>query len=308
MPGRSNNTANPNDNYKFTGHEQDDEAELTMVHMNARGYDPLIGRFNQMDPLMEFTSPYTYVGNNPLGFTDPTGMSSCGSSYVTYCGEDGEIYASSGDKAVADLTNTLDKMGLPNVDEIVDIIVNTQSNAGGEGPSEVYGISSGSVQLGENSNVSYTYNHKDKQGKIVYFLDQASAVLQLGESMSVVGANIYLGEYQLFERGYFDKSNSGTKKLLPELATKLGTSFFAFKDIYNQYVDESAMNMIAGFSADKLKGVLLSTDIDVYSKRYKRAIDNFRIVQRIHQKRVFGASNGNLFVFENIQIREYHNQ
>ncbi len=102
MPGRSNNTANPNDNYKFTGHEQDDEAELTMVHMNARGYDPLIGRFNQMDPLMEFTSPYTYVGNNPLGFTDPTGMSSCGSSYVTHCGEDGEVYTTSKGKEDAD--------------------------------------------------------------------------------------------------------------------------------------------------------------------------------------------------------------
>ncbi|RNC79692.1 MAG: PKD domain-containing protein [Balneola sp.] len=102
MDGRSNNSSNPNDDYKFTGHEQDDEASLTMVHMNARGYDPLLGRFNQMDPLMEFSSSYTYVGNNPLNYTDPTGMSSCGSSYVTFCGQDGEIYASPEAKAQAD--------------------------------------------------------------------------------------------------------------------------------------------------------------------------------------------------------------
>ncbi|RNC83388.1 MAG: hypothetical protein ED557_11905 [Balneola sp.] len=101
MDGRSNNSSNPNDDYKFTGHEQDDEASLTMVHMNARGYDPLIGRFNQMDPLMEFSSPYTYVGNNPLNYTDPTGMSSCG-AYVAYCGQDGEIYMNAEELEKAD--------------------------------------------------------------------------------------------------------------------------------------------------------------------------------------------------------------
>lgn len=101
MPGRSNNTANPNDNYKFTGYEKDDEAGLTMYHANARGYDPVIGRFAQIDPLLEYSSPYTYVGNNPLAFTDPTGMASCGSNYVANCGDDGGIYATGSQKTVA---------------------------------------------------------------------------------------------------------------------------------------------------------------------------------------------------------------
>ena len=43
MPWRSSNSSNPNDDYKFTGYELDDEARLTMYHANARGYDPVLG-------------------------------------------------------------------------------------------------------------------------------------------------------------------------------------------------------------------------------------------------------------------------
>ena len=77
MPGRSSNSANPNDDYKFTGYEQDDEAGLNLYHANARGYDPVLGRFLQIDPYAAKypnLSPYSYVANNPLVFVDPTGM------------------------------------------------------------------------------------------------------------------------------------------------------------------------------------------------------------------------------------------
>lgn len=74
MGGRSNNTSNPDDLYKFTGHERDDEAGLDLDYMMARNYDPVIGRFMQIDPMLQYSSPYTYVGNNPLLLTDPTGM------------------------------------------------------------------------------------------------------------------------------------------------------------------------------------------------------------------------------------------
>jgi len=80
MPGRSSNSANPNDAYKFTGYEQDDEAGLNLYHASARGYDPVLGRFLQIDPLAdqfpEWT-PYHYVHNNPLNLIDPTGMAAC---------------------------------------------------------------------------------------------------------------------------------------------------------------------------------------------------------------------------------------
>ena len=58
----------------YTGHEDLDEFGL--IHMNGRIYDPTLGRFLQADPFMEDTGTlnrYTYVHNNPLIYTDPSG-------------------------------------------------------------------------------------------------------------------------------------------------------------------------------------------------------------------------------------------
>jgi RHS repeat-associated protein len=90
MPGRSSNSANPNDNYKFTGYELDDEAGLDLYHANARGYDPVLGRFMQIDPLSDQFpgwTPYHYVHNNPLNLTDPTGMAAYSPIYDEKTGE-----------------------------------------------------------------------------------------------------------------------------------------------------------------------------------------------------------------------------
>ena len=76
MPWRSSNSSNPNDNYKFTGYELDDEAGLDLYHAGARGYDPVLGRFMQIDPhYFNYSglSTYGYAGNNPLLYVDPNG-------------------------------------------------------------------------------------------------------------------------------------------------------------------------------------------------------------------------------------------
>jgi RHS repeat-associated protein len=59
----------------FTGHHYDRSTGL--VYAGARYYLPGIGRWMAVDPLAsEFPgwSPYNYAYNNPLRFTDPTGM------------------------------------------------------------------------------------------------------------------------------------------------------------------------------------------------------------------------------------------
>jgi RHS repeat-associated protein len=61
----------------FTGHEHADPVGL--IHMNGRTYDPSMGRMLQADPLAgpgpQGLNRYSYVANNPLSLTDPTGYS-----------------------------------------------------------------------------------------------------------------------------------------------------------------------------------------------------------------------------------------
>jgi RHS repeat-associated protein len=61
----------------FTGHEH--LPEVGLIHMNGRGFDPLLGRFLSVDPFIQSPTntqsinPYSYIFNNPLSGTDPTG-------------------------------------------------------------------------------------------------------------------------------------------------------------------------------------------------------------------------------------------
>ena len=62
----------------FTNQEEIDA--MCLVNLNARVYDPLLGRFMSPDPTVEQQfnlqdlNRYSYVGNNPLSFTDPSGL------------------------------------------------------------------------------------------------------------------------------------------------------------------------------------------------------------------------------------------
>lgn len=61
----------------YTGHEMLDQVGL--IHMNGRIYDPRLGRFLQADSFVDGVTNtqgynrYSYVGNNPLSYTDPSG-------------------------------------------------------------------------------------------------------------------------------------------------------------------------------------------------------------------------------------------
>jgi RHS repeat-associated protein len=64
-----------NSPYKFNGKELDEETGL--YYYGARYYDPKVSIWLSVDPLAEKFpnwSPYSFCFNNPLRFTDPTGM------------------------------------------------------------------------------------------------------------------------------------------------------------------------------------------------------------------------------------------
>ncbi len=92
----------------FTGHEHLDEAGL--IHMNGRAYDYNLGRFYGVDPIIQFPSNsqslngYSYLMNNPLSGTDPTGYCSTtiGSRICTT-----EGLSKAGQELVGKITKTL---------------------------------------------------------------------------------------------------------------------------------------------------------------------------------------------------------
>ena len=61
----------------FTDHEHLDDSQL--IHMNGRAYDYNLGRFLSVDPFIQepgnsqSMNPYSYIMNNPLAGTDPSG-------------------------------------------------------------------------------------------------------------------------------------------------------------------------------------------------------------------------------------------
>jgi len=59
----------------YVGGTKDDSG---LVHLNAREYDPTLGRFISVDPIMDLTDPqqwnaYAYSNSNPTTFSDPSG-------------------------------------------------------------------------------------------------------------------------------------------------------------------------------------------------------------------------------------------
>ena len=61
--------------FRYTGREFDQATEL--YHYRARQYDPETGKFLQEDPIGFAAGDlniYRYVGNNPISYTDPSGL------------------------------------------------------------------------------------------------------------------------------------------------------------------------------------------------------------------------------------------
>ncbi|MBK9233072.1 MAG: RHS repeat-associated core domain-containing protein [Anaerolineae bacterium] len=85
------NAGNQVTTYRFTGQRWDSGTALYFYQ--SRWYDPLIGRFLAADTIVpqpenpQNLNRYSYVGNQPLGFIDPSGHAAiCGTSADDGCG------------------------------------------------------------------------------------------------------------------------------------------------------------------------------------------------------------------------------
>ncbi|MBO1254471.1 RHS repeat-associated core domain-containing protein [Alteromonas sp. 5E99-2] len=126
----------------FTDHEHLDEVEL--IHMNGRVYDYNVGRFMSVDPIVQDIgnsqgiNPYSYVMNNPLRYTDPSGYTAdpkrsdsiCGNG--DSCGSAFNFSGSPGMNAGGNGTGASNEVK-PNTNTQVSVFVAQSSSGGAEG-------------------------------------------------------------------------------------------------------------------------------------------------------------------------------
>lgn len=118
----------------FTAHEHLDNHRL--IHMGGRAYDPNLGRFLSVDPIIQNLSdsqainPYSYIMNNPLSGVDPTGYQAteCLSGQEACLEEPEEILPTSNPKE----PKTNGKQGQGSVDLLAGVPVDAYGSVGGK--------------------------------------------------------------------------------------------------------------------------------------------------------------------------------
>ncbi|MEO9853189.1 MAG: RHS repeat-associated core domain-containing protein [Reichenbachiella sp.] len=112
-------------NFKFGGKEE--QQDWQVFDFEARMYDAVLGRFNSVDPhgdFYEMVTPYNYAFNNPLLFTDPTGMDN--TIYLIAAGDMDTKEA----QAAADIANKIfEELGLETTVTVYDSEANGEFDA-----------------------------------------------------------------------------------------------------------------------------------------------------------------------------------
>ncbi|CAM3722395.1 RHS repeat domain-containing protein [Rheinheimera salexigens] len=89
--------SNPGTSKGYTGHNMVNDFEV--IHMGGRTYNPHLGRFMQADPFIQAPgnlqnyNRYSYVLNNPMSYTDPSGYNFFKSAYKSLSRLDGRYYS-----------------------------------------------------------------------------------------------------------------------------------------------------------------------------------------------------------------------
>ncbi len=177
----------------FTNQEMMDE--ICAVNLNARIYDPVIGRFMAADSVVPDTyslqtlNRYAYVTNNPLSFTDPTGHD------CTSCSEfKSDIVAQ---ETPNDVSGTTDVVSEKTITVRFIFVGAPTTGAADSGPSPT-GIGNGSGNTGQSSSQPST-SYASQLG----LLPPALLVLDKNEISATVIVDLNAGN----EANSFDNSS-----------------------------------------------------------------------------------------------------
>lgn len=167
----------------FTGHER--IGKLDLVHMKGRVYDPTIGRFLSADPFIQDPSNlqslnrYSYVWNNPLSATDPSGyfsLKSVGKGISNFVKNPGKILSNAGGRLNKWVNN-------PNNQRLVAALAISVASAGYMAPGAM-ALAGGSASWGGwvaglavSASGGYTSGYVMSNGNLSYARKSAVAAM-----------------------------------------------------------------------------------------------------------------------------------
>ncbi|WP_308425015.1 RHS repeat-associated core domain-containing protein, partial [Shewanella algicola] len=214
----------------YTDHEHLNEQEL--IHMNGRIYDFNIGRFLSVDPFLQFpensqsANPYSYILNNPMSGTDPTGycqaednMSDCSGSLKS--GETKAITDADG-KRVGTVgkdsngTTYVTSGGKGDVKDAMAFTNNTGRFKSDVGKQNSIGIKDSSTSYGNSSSFIAGYSSATKGD-----MTGALSLTPIGQTVDGIKSGI-----DALEAGYEEYQKTGDLTSAAVVAGKVGTEAY----------------------------------------------------------------------------------
>ncbi|MFT3994123.1 MAG: RHS repeat-associated core domain-containing protein, partial [Dysgonomonas sp.] len=198
--------------YKYNGKELDAMHGLNLYDYSARQLDNAIPRFTSVDPMAEkyySISPYAYCANNPMRFTDPTGMV-IDSTYIEQWNNERQT-----------ILSQLNTLVSNNVDGVNDArIASLQGTLG-------------TMRIAEKSSQLYQLGGIDGYlGGVVYNPKSRAVVINYGNTANFVHEVTHVGQFERGEIAFSSQDVSDSNKG-GTLAGDVFDEIAAYKAQYN---------------------------------------------------------------------------